>query len=188
MLSSWTRVSELGFKDLQGHIYRVSQPPQNKSIPQPISQLQTKINLELVIISNKSKSNDLKRVFWKLGWVQKDSFSLSFLLWKPWMKPTYKVTVLLGRKLGCRVSIKSTSSHATLILTCCLLSSLLDLSAEQWQLSTIRSGQFRLLTQDSHSRAITHRKISALMVDWACFVLCFKHDPFKSHPSRFTLF
>lgn len=94
-----------------------------------------------------------------------------FLVWKPWVKPTYRVTVLLGRKLGCRVSIKSTSSHATLILTCCLLSSLLDLSAEQWQLSTIRSGQFRLLTQDSHSRAITHRKISTLMVDRACCVI-----------------
>ena len=67
------------------------------------------------------------------------------------------------------MSIRSTSSHTTLTRTCCLLSSL-DLSAEQWQLSTIRSGQFLLLRLDSHSpTAITHSKLSALMVDRGSF-------------------
>lgn len=79
--------------------------------------------------------------------------------------PTYSETVLLGKKLGCKVSIRSTSSHTTLIRTCCLLNSL-DLSAEQWQLSMIRSGQFLLLRLDLHSRTITHNKVSALIVDW----------------------
>lgn len=79
--------------------------------------------------------------------------------------PTYSETVLLGKKLGCSVSIKSTSSHTTLTRTCCLLSSL-DLSAEQWQLSTIRSGQFLWLTLDSHSPTRSHSQIGALMLDW----------------------
>lgn len=99
------------------------------------------------------------------------------------MKPTYRETVLLGKKLGCRVSIKSTSSHTTLTRTCCLLSSL-DLSAEQWQLSTIRSGQFLLLRLDSHSPTITHSKLSALMVDWYyCFL--FLSSFFKLYPPSF---
>lgn len=81
-----------------------------------------------------------------------------------WVRPTYRETVVLGTKLGCRVSIKSTSSHTTLTRTCCLLSSL-DLSAEQWQLSTIRSGQFLLLRPDPHSPTTTHSKLSALILD-----------------------
>lgn len=79
------------------------------------------------------------------------------------MEFTYRVTVLLGRKLGCSVSIRSTSSHTTLTWTCCLLSSL-DLSAEQWQLSTIRSGQFLLLKLDCHSPTSRHNTRSAFMV------------------------
>lgn len=96
---------------------------------------------------------------------------------KPLTEATYRETVLLGRKLGCRVSIKSTSSHTTLTRTCCLLSSL-DLSAEQWQLSTIRSGQFLLHRLDCHSPTITHSKLSALMVD-SDFET---HAPFKLCP------
>lgn len=97
---------------------------------------------------------------------------------KQLVKATYRETVLLGKKLGGRVSIKSTSSHTTFTRTRCLLSSL-DLSAEQWQLSTIRSGQFLLLRLDSHSATITHSKLSALMVDWDCF----KIHAFKLSPS-----
>lgn len=84
------------------------------------------------------------------------------------MRPTYRDTVLLGKKLGCRVSIRSTSSHTTLTRTCCLLSSL-DLSAEQWQLSTIRSGQFLLPRLEPHSPTITHSRLGALMADPAGF-------------------
>lgn len=91
---------------------------------------------------------------------------------KQLMELTYRETVLLGRKLGCRVSIKSISSHTTLIRTCCLLSSL-DLSAEQWQLSTIRSGQFLLLRLECHSPIITHSKLNAFMVDCDLFLFCF---------------
>lgn len=78
-------------------------------------------------------------------------------------RPTHRETVLLGTKLGCSVSIRSTSSHTTLTRTCCLLSSL-ERSAVQWQLSTIRSGQFLLLRLEPHSPATTHSKLSALML------------------------
>lgn len=61
------------------------------------------------------------------------------------------------------MSISSASSHTTLTRTCCLLSSLL-LSAEQWQLSTVRSGQFLLLRLGSHRPSTTHSQPSALML------------------------
>lgn len=76
---------------------------------------------------------------------------------------------MLGRKLGCRVSIRSTSSHTTLTRTgCCRLSSL-GLSAEQWQLSTIRFGQFPLPRLVSH-RTRTQSKRRTLMVEYETLV------------------
>lgn len=79
---------------------------------------------------------------------------------------THRDTVLLGKKLGCSVSKRSTSSQPTLTpRTCCLLSSLV-LSAEQWQLSTIRSGQLLLLRLDSHSPTMRNTNAGALILDW----------------------
>lgn len=42
----------------------------------------------------------LKGFFWKLGWVQKDTFCLSFLLWKPWMKPYLQGNGSVGQEAG----------------------------------------------------------------------------------------
>lgn len=76
---------------------------------------------------------------------------------------TYRETVVLGRKLGCRVSSKSASLHTTLTRTFCLLSSL-DLSEVQWQLSIIRSGQFLLVDTLLHNPRSKHSNVRSSIV------------------------
>lgn len=76
---------------------------------------------------------------------------------------TYRETVVLGRKLGCRVSSKSASLHTTLTRTFCLVNSL-DLSEVQWQLSMIRSGQFLFVNTLFHNPRSTQSNVMSSIV------------------------
>ena len=76
---------------------------------------------------------------------------------------THRATVWFGRKLGCNVSINSTSSHTTLMRTGSLLNCF-DLSAGQWQLSMIRSGQLLLVKHDFQNATMTHSKLNSCML------------------------
>lgn len=96
----------------------------------------------------------------------------AMLSWKD-ISGTHSVTVLPGRRLGCKVSNNSPRLHTTLIRIICLLGPF-ERSLLQLQLSMTKSGQFLFAAKIPNNPAINCIKYKNFIVDQSMSLMSFE--------------